>query len=555
VTGSAGGLLRWRRAGLFAGLVLSGALVGYLARRDQGGSSIVNFKPITFRSGLVNDARFAPDGKTIVYQALWPGAPPDVYVTQAGSPESRPLGVGAVGLGGVSKAGDLLIGRPTGNLVTLAQVPMGGGAPRDILQNTAGADFGPDGISVAALRVVGSQMHLEFPVGKLLHESGSMRHVRVAPDGKHVAFTDHPFALDFRGDIAVVDTDGKKTTLSADWADIRGLAWSADGREIWFTATRSGAENSLWAVTLDGRLRPVFRGPGSLALRDIAPDGRVLVAVQRRRLQLFGLAPGEAKERELSWLDYGIAVDISLDGRTLLFQEQGEGGGSEYTAYIRGMDGSLPARLGKGAALALSPDGTLALVVNLALPMQAVLLPTGAGELRPLPRGALTQIHSAAFLPDGKRVVLFANEQGQPPRFYLQELAGGDPKAISGEGYAQGFVIPTTPDGAWFVAARQGQVVLHPTAGGEPRGVPGTAPDDIPLRVSRDGRYLFVHDSVRKIFRVDLARSTRQLWREILREGGPAAFLRGLVISPDGNAYAYVFREDTSTLYVGTGLR
>ncbi len=556
LTSSAGGMLRFRRAALLAGLVLGGAFVGYLARQGQGEGSVASFKPITFQSGLVNAARFAPDGKTIAYQALWPGAPPDVYLTQAGSPESRRLGVGAVGLGGISKAGDLLIGRPVGNGVTLAQVPMGGGAPRDVVENVAGADLGPDGISIAALRLVGSEMRLEFPVGKPLYEAGSMRHVRVSPDGKHVAFSDHPFAGDFRGDIAVVDSDGKKTTLSADWADIRGLAWSADGREVWFTATRSGAENSLWAVTLSGRLRPVFRGPGSLALQDIAPDGRVLVAVQRRRLQLFGLAPGETKERELSWLDYGIATDISLDGKTLLFQEQGEGGGSEYTAYIRGMDGTPPVRLGKGAALALSPDGALALVVNLTLPMQAVLLPTGAGEPRALPRGALMQIHSGAFLPDGKRVVLFANEEGRSARFYLQDLAGGDPKPMSDEGFLLSFVIPTTPDGAYVVANRQRQVALYPTAGGEPRGVPGTIFGDVPLRVSTDSRYLFVHDNDRKIFRVDLARGTRQLWREIVREGGgPAAFIPGVVIAPAGNAYAYIFRDDTSTLYVGTGLR
>jgi len=556
VTAAAAGSARLRRTAIAGALLVTGGLVGHFATLSRGGGSVASFKPITFQNGLVNDARFAPDGKTIVYQALWPNAPPDVYVTQAGSPESRPLGVGAVGLGGVSKTGDLLIGRASGNLVTLAQVPMGGGAPRDVLQNTAGADFGPDGTSLAALRLFDSHMRLEFPIGKVLYESGSIKHLRVSPDGQHVAFTDHPFAGDFRGDIAVVDAAGRKATLSADWADIRGLAWSADGREVWFTATRSGAENSLWAVTLDGKLRPVFRGPGSLALRDIAPDGRVLVAVQRRRLQLFGLAAGETKERELSWLDYGIATDISLDGKTLLFQEQGEGGGSEYTAYIRGMEGTPPVRLGKGAALSLSPDATLALVVDLTLPMQAVLLPTGAGEPRALPRGALTQIHAAAFLPGGQRVILFANEGGQPARLYVQDLAGGDPKPIASEGlYLANFLIPTTPDGADVVVNRQGQVVLLPTAGGEPRSVPGTVPGDVPLRVSRDGRYLFVHDGARKIFRVELARGTRQLWREILREGGPAASIPGVVISPDGSAYAYTFRDDTSTLYVGTGLR
>jgi Tol biopolymer transport system component len=555
VTGSAGAAPRWRRAGLLAALALGGVLVGYLARGGPEQREVATFKPITFRTGLVNDARFAPDGKTIAYQALWPDSPPDVYLAQAGSPESRPLGIGAVALGGVSKAGDLLIGRPVGNGTTLAQVPMGGGAPRDVVENVAGGDFGPDGIAIAVLRVAGSELNLEFPPGRVLYKAGSMRHLRVSPDGRRVAFSEHPFVGDFRGDIVVVDTSGKKTTLSADWADVRGLAWSADGSEVWFTATRSGAECALWAVTLDGKVRPVFRGPGSLALRDIAPDGRVLLAVQRRRLQLFGLGPGETKERELSWLDYGVAADISHDGKTLLFQEQGEGGGSEYTSYIRRMDGTPAVRLGKGAAMVLSPDATLALVINLTVPMQAVVLPTGAGEPRVLPRGPLTRIQSGGFLADGRHVVLFGSEEGRSARFYLQDLTGGEPKAISVDGFPAAFSIVTTPDGASIVAMRDGQAALFPVAGGEPRVVAGVVPGEIPLRVSADGRSLFVFDNAYAIFKVDLVRGTRQPWRQITPiGGGPAAFLAAIVISPDGNSYAYLLRDDTSTLYVATGL-
>jgi Tol biopolymer transport system component len=556
VMGVTGPTLRWRRAALLAGLAIGGALVGYLAGRREGGPSVASFKPITFQNGLVSAARFAPDGKTIVYQAIWPGAGADVYVTQVGSPESRSLGLKESLLGAVSRSGELLIGRFVGGSVTLAQVPMGGGAPHDVLEDVVGADWGPDGVSIAVLRASGSRQRLEFPIGRLLHESISMRYVRVSPKGDLVAFSDHPLAGDFRGDIAVVDLSGKKMTLSANWADIRGLAWAPDGKELWFTATRSGAECSLWAVTPGGKLRPVFRAPGSLALTDIAPDGRVLAVVQRRRPLLYGLAPGETRERELSWLDYGQGADISADGRTLLFGEQGEGGGSEYTVYLRGMHGSAPVRLGKGIALALSPDAKQALAVDMTTPMQAVLLPTGAGQPQPLPRGPLSQIHGGGFLPDGKRLVLAANEEGRAPRLYLQELAGGPPKPISPEGTTAGAALPATPDGGFVAGISARRVTLFPIGGGEPKRVPGTLLDDEPLRFSGDGRVLYVRAEDHKIFRIDLASGTRALWKELVREGGgPAGFVAGAVITPDGKSYAYTFRDDTSTLYVAEGLR
>jgi hypothetical protein len=556
LAGGAVGGARLRRAGLALALLAAGGLAGYQAAAGRGAIAVPSFRPITFQHGLVNDARFAPDGKTIVYQALWPGLPPDIYVTQAGSPESRRLGFVGTHLGGVSKTGDLLLGRPDGAFLTLAQVPMGGGTPRDLVENAAGADFGPDGETIAALRAGESLLRLEYPIGKLLYEAGSIRHLRVSPDASRVAFSQHPFAADYRGDVVMVDTAGKKTTLSAKWADIRGLAWSANGREVWFTATRAGAESSLWAVDLEGRERPVFRGPGSLALHDIAPDGRVLLAVQRRRPMIYGQAAGETKERDLSWLDYGVVADISEDGQTLLFQEQGEAGGAEYTSYIRGMDGRPPVRLGKGVAVALSRDGSQALLLDLAPPMQASLVPTGAGQPLALPRGPLAHIHSAAFLPGDRRVVLYANEADGVGRLYVQDVAGGDPKPISGELYVPTFAIATTPDGAFAACNRGTDVVLAPLSGGEPQTIAGALPTDVPLRFSRDGRYLFLDDGDGRIFRLDMRKGAREPWRAIAREGaGPAARVSNVVMSPDGRSYAYTFRDDTSTLYVGSGLR
>jgi hypothetical protein len=88
-----------------------------------------------------------------------------------------------------------------------------------------------------------------------------------------VAFVDHPMATDTRGGVAVVDREGAKTSLSDGWVDIGGLAWSPDGREVWFTASREGPSRGLHAATLDGRTRTLARLPGQLVLQDIHAAG------------------------------------------------------------------------------------------------------------------------------------------------------------------------------------------------------------------------------------------------------------------------------------------
>jgi len=562
---------RWPTA-IAALLVTAGVFaVGYLAGRGHVAPEVV-FHAVTFQNGWAQDARFAPDGKQIVYQARWTGMAPDVYVAQRGSPESRPLDVRAQRLFGISASGDLLIRRP--DPYALAQVPMGGGAPRDLMADVEEASWGPDGVALAVLHNVGARMRLEYPLGKVLHEASSMRFLRVSPKGDAVAFSEHPLVGDFRGDIDVTDTAGHVTTLSAGWADIRGLAWSPDGREVWFTATKSGADNSLWAVSRQGRLRSLFRAPGSLSIHDVSPDGRVLLSVQHRRPRLLGRGPGDTAERDLSWLDYGSSSDLSRDGRTLLFSEQGEGGGAAYAAYVRSMDEGLPVRLGTGLAIALSPDGTQALVVDLTVPMQAVLLPTGAGTPRRLPRGPIVQIHAGAFLPDGRRVVLCASEAGKGSRLYVQDVEGGEPRPLGEVGgvFAFNTMIPATPDGSFVVAADgNGRLELHPTsAGGPPRPIAASRPGDRPLQVSDDGRFLFVDAAgtagqeptvggfaeAGHVERIDLQTGARTPWLTLRgNASNPAAFLGIVVLCGDGKSYAYTYRDDTSTPYLAEGIR
>src|SRR5207244_13539272 len=111
---------------------------------------------------------------------------------------------------------------------------------------------------------------------------------------------------------------------------IQGLAWSADSSEVWFTASKTGTDRTLYAVTLDGKQRMVLRLPGALMLLDIAKDGRVLLMRASCRRELMGVA-SDSKEHELTWLDYSYPADLSADGKTLLFDEEGGGGALDYS--------------------------------------------------------------------------------------------------------------------------------------------------------------------------------------------------------------------------------
>src|SRR3954447_15637370 len=92
------------------------------------------------------------------------------------------------------------------------------------------------------------------------------------------------------------------------------------------------------------------------------------------------LPSGAPAERDLSWFDWSTVVDLSSDGRRILFYEWGEGVAGDPTVYLRDTSGADAIRLGEGQALALSPDGNFALALQPGPSPTLVLLPTGPGE-------------------------------------------------------------------------------------------------------------------------------------------------------------------------------
>ncbi|HEY3205069.1 MAG TPA: protein kinase [Thermoanaerobaculia bacterium] len=528
------------------------------------------YQQLTFRRGRILNARFTPDGQTVLYTAMWGSEPPRIYSVRLGSPESSALSFSNAALGAVSSTGELALGlrpRPSGSglTATLSRAPLSGGAPREVLTDVGATDWAPDGQELAVAHLVGGRARLEFPIGKVLYESkGRVADVRVSPRGDHVAIADWPVPGDIVGSVVVVDRAGRSRILSSDWYDLSSVCWRPGGDEVWFSASASGLRDSIWAVKLTGKRHLVAEVPGSIRLEAISPAGRVLVTLGNYRCSMIGVPPGDTAERDVSWLDFSYPIDLSEDGKTLLFEEWGEGGGPRGAVYLRRFDGSDPVRLGDGLGLALSPDGQWVLTRLYTQPPRLLLLPTGAGQPRPVPAGeGLHYEEWGQFLPGGSRIAFTATEAGRGRRIYVQDLAGGKPRPVTRDaavGFAPINSHGVSPDGR-FVAAlgTDDRVTLFPLEGGEPRLVFGADPGDRPLRWSADGRWLYVRSiegATVRLFRIEMSSGRREPWKE--PHPDPAGLMidnTGVVLTPDGKTYFCGFQHRLNELYLAEGLK
>jgi eukaryotic-like serine/threonine-protein kinase len=66
-------------------------------------------KQLTFRSGTVRGARFAPDGKSVIYGAAWEGRPIELYAVREQSPESSVVSLPPADLLAISTTGELAV--------------------------------------------------------------------------------------------------------------------------------------------------------------------------------------------------------------------------------------------------------------------------------------------------------------------------------------------------------------------------------------------------------------------------------------------------------------
>jgi len=369
-------------------LVLSGAVWTFFraAQRPQP-----KFTRLTYQQGYISNARFAKDGQTVVYSAQWNTDPLQVYSVRTEFPQSTKVDLPSAALLALSTNGDLELTVDSVNeswfmYGTMAQAQMVGGTPRVQQKEVIAADYVPDGKTLAIVRRANRKVQLEYPVGNMIYTtSGYLDYMRISPSGKEVAFLEHPVYGDDRGWVSIVDAAGNHRQLTREFSTAEGLAWSRDGKEVWFTAADS-TDRQLFGVSLTGKQRAILTTPQNTRLLDIAADGRVLVSNELQKTDVVGIDPATRKERRgLEWFDASIMGDILPDGKAIAFLEWAGPAGPLYLVVYRKLDGSGPVALGPGANPRFSPDETTVASPLLTRPPQVVLNQTEAGESRRLP--------------------------------------------------------------------------------------------------------------------------------------------------------------------------
>ena len=560
-----------------AGLAL--ALVGlglWLGRKTAPAPDLPSFQRLTYRPGEVASARFAPDGETIVYSAKWGTRPMELFSTRTSTRgEPRSLSLTDALIMGISLREEMaLLLRPrlfTAGAYegTLARAPLAGGAPREILEGVVAADWSPDGKDLAVVHVVGEQYRLEYPIGRVLYSPDPpvwLSNLRVSPAGDRIAFQEHLFRRDNGGNVGSVDRQGREQTLASGFADLAGLCWSPSGDEIWFGGNAGGRaiSHQVRAVSLSGRQRPVTELLGNFEIFDVSHTGQVLGANNTGGTEVRARARGAAEEADLYAADYSFPSDLSDDGKLVLGTDTGEGGGANLSFYLQGTDGSPPIWLGEGDGQALSPDRRLALaVLTRSQPQRLIVVPVGAGETRTLDPGPITEYRRAVWDGTGRRVLFAGVDKQGSLRVYVQDVAGGPPRAVTPDGVELAKIgRPVAPDGERMAAIGPDDIpALYPLAGGEPVIIPGVGRDDVVLSWTTDGRALLVakydegDDVPPRIERVDLATGQTRPWKGSLRP--PPAGLQStrILVTPDGESYAYSYLRAQADLYVASNLR
>jgi eukaryotic-like serine/threonine-protein kinase len=551
--------LPWIIAGLL--LVATVFLAGKLIQQRP---EPITYHRVTFEQGTLYSARFAPGFHSVVYGAAWGGRTLQLFSTVGDSLLAQPSSITNANLLAISKTGDMALalgGKHMQHLVveggTLARAPLAGGSPREILEDVRWADWDPKG-ELAIVHHANDRDRIEYPIGHVLYQSsGWISHMRLSPAGDAIAFINHPDLWDDRGLVCRMDISGHVSILTREWDSADGLAWSTNGKEIWFTAAENGYTRALLAVDLSQHVRTVLRIPAGLTLQDIAPDGRVLISLDSERLAMSTEARNGTAE-DISWHDWNVAKEISRDGQSVLFEDASEAASENYWVAIRRMDGTAPIQLGEGSAGGLSPDGKWAIGIIAGKPGRIMLYPVGPGQPRNIPVEGLERIvnGSSHFAPDGKRITVNANETGHGVRCYFVNLDGGKPIPVTPEGVTGGFV---SPDGKELLTYSATTVDLTEGPVGISRKIPGIGTDFTPLQWSADGTAIYGYRPGHipaTLSKVDVATGRETPVQDIQPQSITGLVLIApLVTNRDATRFAFSYYQVFSVLYVISGLR
>lgn len=186
-----------------------------------------------------------------------------------------------------------------------------------------------------------------------------------------------------------------------------------------------------------------------------------------------------------------------------------------------------------------------------------MVLPTGPGQPRTLPKNGIEHRAGALWFPDARRILVVGNEVAHAARTYVQDLESGQARPITPEG-SLGRAV--SPDGGLVIAQeRDGKAAIYPVDGGDPRPVPGLDERDTIVRWAADGRALFVTrrgEIPTRIYRFDLATGQRAVWQEIsVADRSGISRDPRVLLTPGGKTRVYTVFRVLTDLYLVEGLK
>ena len=281
-----------------------------------------------------------------------------------------------------------------------------------------------------------------------------------SPDGGRLAFTRSE--IEGVQDVYVVPTEGGEEALrqlTSDGAEVTGLDWSADGREVIFASNRGGA-SSLWRVPLAGGT-PAFittAGDGvSMHQPSVSRVGERLTYEQRAtETNIWQLQrPNGSRpqpQRLISSTRWDSHPAFSPDGDRIAFASQRSG---SQEIWVSERDGSNPVRLTFfdgpfASAPRWSPDGTqIAFDARGEGHADVYAMGTGGDRPRRLSAAASDDV-APSWSADGAWLYFASNRSGSW-EIWRKPAEGGRATRVTRRG---GVRASESPDGQWLYYAK-----------------------------------------------------------------------------------------------------
>jgi Tol biopolymer transport system component len=542
-------------AAVLVGILLGGAGIATWLRSQPAPSpdlSGLGFRPIATEPVQESDPSWAPDGKSIVYQAAIDGVV-HVFTRAAGAVDSAQITRGDIDAirPSWSPDGSSIYFNSAGGLWVVGSA---GGTPDRVFERAGRYAVHPDGRTIlfqtgrTLWTGVRGETPREFalpPEIASLPAAGAL--MGFSPDGSRVAY----LAGDAVWILAYPSGAPRRHTV----AHVQRASWMPDSRRIVLTRVLGPETHTLSMLdVVTGTHRVFYVSPEALTAGAVSPDGtRVAYVTGRIQWNIVEVSTSDGRLRTLQ-ASGGInqfPAWTASGTRYLYTAYRGGRWGVEETSTAERLSRRVAeAEAGNVGFLGTSPDGSQFTFVRAAAGREQVMLSNTSGRTAPLDSQVSGSTGNATWSPDGRYVIYTRNVAGlrEVARIRPGSTSGPEILASSKPGGRAQFRVPVawSPDGTHILARstegpRPQLFLVAPDFTSE-RLLPSRLSDSV-MGFSKDGRdVLGVYRSATgngpqwQLLSVDVATGRERVVADI---DLPAAAmgLAGFSLHPDGKRF------------------